>query len=163
MPNSNKRSKIAQGAFSRARGVDMEDIVYEDLADYFHEVFVHVQSRKRKVNFDYVIYAKNSTFAVDIYFSEKQVNMLREAKKKIKTYAAFGQTVYIVQVNARLNGNIERLSNLAKSNIGVFDYDDFIADIKSRFKPLTPPKGYKQFNQADLLLTKRISDVTSQD
>lgn len=52
MSGTKKHNKIEQGAFSRARGMDMEDIVYADLADYFHEVFVHVQSRKRKVNFD---------------------------------------------------------------------------------------------------------------
>lgn len=85
---------------------------------------------------------------------------MQEAKKKLKTYAEFGQQIYIVQINARLNGSIEQLCNLAKTNIDLFDYDDFIADIKRQFKPLTPPKTYKEFNQADLLLTKRISERT---
>src|SRR6266403_3292990 len=106
MPINNTRNSHDQGAFSRARGIDMEDMAYYDLIAYFHEIYVHVQPRKRKINFDFIIYAQNATFAVDVFFSNSLSNMKNEARKKINTYSSFGQKVCIVQMNSQLNGNI---------------------------------------------------------
>jgi len=138
----------------------MEDMAYYDLIAYFHEIYVHVQPRKRKINFDFIIYAQNATFAVDVFFSNSLSNMKNEARKKINTYSSFGQKVCIVQMNSQLNGNIQQLSARATQNIGLFDYDEFIKEIKSKFKPLVAPKGYHEFDLSDLVLQHRVKKAT---
>lgn len=143
------RSKIAFEA--NKRGGIGEKETEEVLINHFGEYFVHVEKplykyikseselrKDSKCRVDFLVYAKNYTFCVDVFFTNTLRTFISNINAKSKKYTNLLIDVYLVNLNE--NGNItesainlylKRKSNKLDSNVKVLNKSAFYGIIKN--------------------------------
>ncbi|OHA45885.1 MAG: hypothetical protein A3A80_04400 [Candidatus Terrybacteria bacterium RIFCSPLOWO2_01_FULL_44_24] len=100
---------------------------------------------------DFVIYAKNKTFAVDIFYPDSIRSLKRSVNIKERVYKNMDSQIdiYFVYANSEIDISdvdlfISRKKNQLAKNIKIISIDDFLNTIK-KIEPLSEPLNYKPF------------------
>jgi hypothetical protein len=93
------RSKIAHEVNFRSNLGERE--IERSLIEKFGEYFVHVEKliKKGKSRADFVVYAKNYTFAVDVFHPRSLLNLKKIVNIKQDKYESISWDVYLVNLN----------------------------------------------------------------
>ena len=147
------RATIASNA--NRRGLGAEDYFEPLLIDKFGEPYVHVQKRYykgSKCRYDFVVYAKDMVFGVDIFTTDRVNYIEKNIRHKIHRYknAPKDLLIYFVLVGKdytteHIKSSMSSISELKKypNMIPIHEYD-FI-NLISKYKPLLIPNDFIGF------------------
>lgn len=124
--------RSSKARFIGKRGLDYEQLVKKFLIDKFGEMFVHEQQPTSDYTsrFDFVVYAKNKQFGIDVFFPESIRNVVGCVNHKEKIYGKTNFEVIFVQANSTISQEniellIKRRKNPLPKNIHIFNTDIF--------------------------------------
>lgn len=131
------RSRTSKDVGTRGRA--MEVLVQKLLVERFGEVFVHEQKPFGDYSgrFDFVVYAKNIKFAVDVFYAVDKASFTGCLNNKINTYRGNLFPVYLLQINDKLfdhfdiSAFISRKKNSLPTHLKVLSLKDFSSVINS--------------------------------
>lgn len=126
--------RSSKARFIGKRGLDHEQIIKKFLIGKFGEICVHEQQPTNDYasRFDFVVYAKDQKFGIDVFFPESIRNVVGCVNHKEKIYGKTEFDVIFVQANNSISQeNIELLIKRRKkplpNNIRIFNTDVFFA------------------------------------
>lgn len=142
------RSKIALE--SNKRGGDGEREMERILTNHFGEHFVHAEKtlykylkpecqlrKDSKCRVDFLVYAKNLIFGVDVFHTSTLRNLIGNVNIKSRKYCDLNIDIYLVNLNETSNITTEAISkhlsnkkNKLSANIKVLNKSKFIALIQ---------------------------------
>lgn len=144
------RSKIASEA--GVRGIEAEEVLELILMKKFGEPYVHSQKRYirgGKSRYDFFVYAKNYSFGVDVFTTEKREYIEKNVRHKIRKYGetSFRIPIYFVVAGRDYTSNDtehiqKQLLDKKYPNIQLVTLANFIIYIES-LQPLELPKDLK--------------------
>ncbi|OHA51913.1 MAG: hypothetical protein A3A97_01810 [Candidatus Terrybacteria bacterium RIFCSPLOWO2_01_FULL_40_23] len=135
------------------RGKQWEQTVEEGLVNHFGEVFVHRDKFINIVNIkpDFVVYAKNKTFAVDVFFPAYMHSLIGSVNSKERVYKKLDLSlnIYFVYVNSEIDTQeielfLQRKVRQLQQNYRLLSLVEFLEAIKL-IEPLVKPLNYKPF------------------
>lgn len=144
------RAAIAVSA--NKRGLSAEDYFEPLLVEKFGEPFVHVQKRYykgSKCRYDFLIYAKDIVFGIDIFTTDRVNYIEKNIRHKISRYknAPKDLVIYFVLVGKdftpeHVNVSASSISELKNHSNMIPMYElDFI-ELISKYSPLTTPNDF---------------------
>ncbi|MFH1535198.1 MAG: hypothetical protein ABIF80_04415, partial [Patescibacteria group bacterium] len=119
---SKGKDRSKKSKFLQKQGFEAEQAVYEILADYYHEPFVHNQARvivkNKALNLDFLVYHTTGKYAVDVFFpDDERGRFTNNACVKFNTYGDFQYKVYLVVFNPKITqDDIIRVDHSIKKN-----------------------------------------------
>lgn len=153
------RKRIAIEA--NVRGLEAEDAFEPILIEKFGEPYVHVQKRYYKGSknrYDFLVYAKNRAFGIDIFTTSRSSYIVNNIRHKIVRYknAPKELSIYFVLIGnnyttdelARATNSIAEMS--AHPNMSVLTENDFLYLLES-FESLLLPENFYGLESIELL------------
>lgn len=135
------------------RGKQWEQKLEEDLINHFGELFVHREKFINQINIrpDFVVYAKNKTFAIDIFYPIDIRSLVRSVNIKERVYKNMNlnMNIYFIYANPEIYTQdvdlfLKRKITQLTQNIHLIALETFLVDIQ-KIEPLKSPLDYKSF------------------
>ena len=127
------------------RGSEAEQKLEKILINHFGEAFVHIEKpispQTRCIRYDFFVYAKNSVFAVDVFYSDTKRLTKINLDLKLNSYKNTSTLLFLVMANPNifqeeLDSIISHKPNKpVPSHIKLITLTNFL-DIISRMRPL---------------------------
>lgn len=127
------------------RGSEAEQKLEKILINHFGEAFVHIEKpinpQTRRIRYDFFIYAKDSVFAVDVFYSDTKRLTNINLDLKLNSYKNTSTPLFLVMANPDISQ--EELDNIAEhkpnkpvpGHIKLITLTNFLAII-DRIRPL---------------------------
>lgn len=101
------KTRSIKAAFLQKQGFNAEQDVYNTLAEYYHEPFVHNQARvvvnNHALKVDFIVYHNKGKYAVDVFFPDKETSRFRcNVNMKLRTYTNFPFKIYLCVFNPEI-------------------------------------------------------------